>query len=109
MSDRLNRLRVRNADQKGGVGKTTVSLGMGEAYAEDPEVGREALSRFIDSLSYGDLKRIGKTKTDVQDRLARVAIGGRRVLVVDYDPLSHLSDQLGIPQSNPAGKALSPT
>ncbi|MFF4902889.1 ParA family protein [Streptomyces sp. NPDC001068] len=99
-------VRIINANQKGGVGKTTVSLGMAEAYAEDPDVGRDALTRFIDSLAYGDLKRIGKTKTDVQDRLDRVAIGGRRVLVVDYDPQSHLSDQLGIPQIEPGRESL---
>lgn len=45
-------------NQKGGVGKTAVSVGLGEAYAE----------------------------------------AGERVLIVDYDPQGHLSNQLGVPQ-----------
>ncbi|MEU5314384.1 ParA family protein [Streptomyces sp. NPDC021562] len=99
-------VRIVNANQKGGVGKTTVSLGMGEAYAEDPEAARTALTRFLDSLAYGDLKRIGKTKAGVQDLLDRSTLGGRRVLVVDYDPQSHLSDQLGIQQIEPGRDSL---
>jgi chromosome partitioning protein len=55
------------ANQKGGVGKTALTAGVGQAYAE--EVGAE---------------------TDA-------AVGGRRVLLVDFDPQGHLSNQLGIP------------
>ncbi|MGW2690178.1 ParA family protein [Streptomyces sp. NPDC001414] len=99
-------VRIVNANQKGGVGKTTVSLGMGEAYAEDSEAGRTELTRYVESLAYGDLKRIGKTKADTQDLLERATVGGRRVLVVDYDPQSHLSDQLGIPQIQPGRESL---
>ncbi|MEU2623029.1 hypothetical protein ABZ642_33785 [Streptomyces sp. NPDC007157] len=69
--------RIINARQKGGVGKTTVGFGMGEAYAEDPDAGRDALTRFIASFADGDLKRIGKTKADVEELL---------------DPQSHLSE-----------------
>ncbi|MGX1913624.1 ParA family protein [Streptomyces phaeochromogenes] len=99
-------VRIVDANQKGGVGKTTVSLGIGEAYAEDPEAGREALTRFIDSLSYNDLKRVGKTKANFQEQLAQLTVGGKRVLVVDYDPQSHLSDQLNIAQIPPGGESL---
>ncbi|MFJ3763033.1 ParA family protein [Streptomyces sp. NPDC090080] len=102
----IDPVRIVNANQKGGVGKTTVSLGMGEAYAEDPEAARAALTRHIDSLSYSDLKRIGKTKADVKALLQRATVGGRRVLVIDYDPQSHLSDQLGIPQIQPGRESL---
>lgn len=45
-------------NQKGGVGKTAISAGLGAAYAE----------------------------------------AGERVLIVDYDPQGHLSNQLGVPQ-----------
>ncbi|MFE1442938.1 ParA family protein [Streptomyces sp. NPDC058739] len=48
-------------NQKGGVGKTAVSAGMAEAYAE----------------------------------------AGLRVLIVDFDPQGHLSEQLGVPQIEP--------
>ncbi|MFJ3673727.1 ParA family protein [Streptomyces sp. NPDC090106] len=98
--------RIVVANQKGGVGKTSVSLGLGEAYAEDPEAGHQALSQFVESLAYSDLKRMGKSKTQLLDMLAELTVGGRRVLVVDYDPQSHLSDQLGIPQIRPGGESL---
>ncbi|MGW2708101.1 ParA family protein [Streptomyces sp. NPDC001356] len=48
-------------NQKGGVGKTAVSAGIAQAYAEE----------------------------------------GKRVLLVDYDPQGHLSEQLGVPQIEP--------
>ncbi|MFJ4473311.1 ParA family protein [Streptomyces sp. NPDC089424] len=48
-------------NQKGGVGKTAVSAGIGQAYAES----------------------------------------GKRVLIVDFDPQGHLSEQLGVPQIEP--------
>ncbi|MGW3361191.1 AAA family ATPase [Streptomyces bungoensis] len=48
-------------NQKGGVGKTAVSAGIAQAYAE----------------------------------------AGKRVLLVDYDPQGHLSEQLGVPQIEP--------
>ena len=48
-------------NQKGGVGKTAVSAGVAQAYAEE----------------------------------------GKRVLLVDYDPQGHLSEQLGVPQIEP--------
>ncbi|MEV7020248.1 ParA family protein [Streptomyces sp. NPDC093991] len=48
-------------NQKGGVGKTAVSAGIGQAYAE----------------------------------------AGKRVLIVDFDPQGHLSEQLDVPQIEP--------
>ncbi|MGW0143634.1 ParA family protein [Streptomyces calvus] len=48
-------------NQKGGVGKTAISAGIGEAYAEK----------------------------------------GKRVLIVDFDPQGHLSEQLAVPQIEP--------
>ncbi|MFJ2279180.1 ParA family protein [Streptomyces sp. NPDC087866] len=53
-------------NQKGGVGKTAVSAGIAQSYAED----------------------------------------GKRVLLVDYDPQGHLSDQLGIDQIPPGHDSL---
>lgn len=53
-------------NQKGGVGKTAVSAGIAQAYAE----------------------------------------AGKRVLLVDYDPQGHLSEQLGVPQIEPEHDSL---
>ncbi|MFF8840553.1 ParA family protein [Streptomyces sp. NPDC015130] len=53
-------------NQKGGVGKTAISAGLAQAYAEM----------------------------------------GKRVLLVDYDPQGHLSDQLGIAQTPPGHDSL---
>lgn len=53
-------------NQKGGVGKTAISAGMAQAYAEE----------------------------------------GKRVLLVDYDPQGHLSEQLGVPQIEPEHDSL---
>ncbi|WP_042370567.1 ParA family protein [Streptacidiphilus neutrinimicus] len=54
--------RLISGNQKGGVGKTAVAAGVGEAFAEAFE-----------------------------DR------AGKKVLLIDFDPQGHLSDQLGIP------------
>lgn len=53
-------------NQKGGVGKTAVSAGIAQAYAEE----------------------------------------GKRVLLVDYDPQGHLSEQLRVPQIEPGHDSL---
>jgi chromosome partitioning protein len=60
-------------NQKGGVGKTSTAAGLGQALAED------------------------RANAD------GAAVPGRRVLLIDYDPQGHLSDQLGVPQIE-AGK-----
>lgn len=58
--------RIISCNQKGGVGKTAVSAGIAQAYAED----------------------------------------GFRVLIVDYDPQGHLSDQLDVPEIDPGEDSL---
>ena len=55
-------------NQKGGVGKTSTAAGLAQALAED------------------------RTEDD------GVIVLGSRVLLIDYDPQGHLSDQLGVPQ-----------
>ena len=55
-------------NQKGGVGKTATSAGLAQALAED------------------------RTGDD------GAAVPGGRVLIIDYDPQGHLSDQLGVAQ-----------
>lgn len=98
--------RLVTANQKGGVGKTSVALGIAESEAEDPQESADCLRQYIESLSYNDLKRIGKSKAELLDQIADLALGGKRVLVVDYDPQSHLSDQLGISQIPPGHESL---
>ncbi|MGW2748452.1 ParA family protein [Streptomyces sp. NPDC001450] len=98
--------RIITVNQKGGVGKTAVSLGMAEAYAEDEEAGMAALRRHIESLTYNECKRIGRTKAELLSAIAACTLGGQRVLLVDYDPQGHLSDQLGILQIPPKHDSL---
>ncbi|WP_326615457.1 ParA family protein (plasmid) [Streptomyces scopuliridis] len=80
--------RVIVCNQKGGVGKTAVTAGTGEALAEDPDqlhpvrISKHfaaALTEEEDSpLDYEDLPGLGLN-----------------VLLVDFDPQSHLTKQLG--------------
>ncbi|GGO97983.1 ParA family protein [Wenjunlia tyrosinilytica] len=67
------------ANQKGGVGKTAVSAGLAQALAEGP---------------------VDASGTAVEHGPAL------RVLLVDFDPQGHLSDQLGVPQIAPDGESL---
>ncbi|MFG2359452.1 ParA family protein [Streptomyces sp. NPDC048521] len=88
--------RIISCNQKGGVGKTSVSLGISESFAEDQETGAAALRRYIETLAYNDLQRIGKTRTELLEQVSAACVGSQRVLVVDYDPQGHLTSQLGI-------------
>lgn len=69
-------------NQKGGVGKTSVSAGLAEALAEDPA----ALHVYrLTAVAPGAPKQ----------ELGEVAGPGLRVLLVDFDPQTHLTKQLG--------------
>ena len=73
--------RIIVCNQKGGVGKSAVSAGVGEAYAEE----------------------VDAEEVDAEEANAA---GGLRVLVVDYDPQGHLSDQLDVPEIDPGEDSL---
>jgi chromosome partitioning protein len=74
-------------NQKGGVGKTAATAGLGEALAEDPNILRPvqiAKQLAVASDSEGD-------PLDIENLPGL----GLRVLLVDFDPQCHLTTQLG--------------
>lgn len=70
-------------NQKGGVGKTTVTAGLGQACAEDPDQLYPV--------------RVAKQMTDTGTtaEIRELPGLGQRVLLVDFDPQGHLTKQLG--------------
>ncbi|MET9615683.1 ParA family protein [Kitasatospora indigofera] len=72
--------RIVVCNQKGGVGKTTVAAGLGQAIA------------------------LGLPATTGGSKLP--ALPGRRTLLVDYDPQGHLTSQLGVKQVPPGDESL---
>ncbi|MFF7415525.1 ParA family protein [Streptomyces lydicus] len=70
-------------NQKGGVGKTTITAGLGQAYAE----AANTLSPV----------RVARQMTDsgTEAEVESLPGYGLRVLLVDFDPQGHLTQQLG--------------
>lgn len=99
--DEVRRIVVCN--QKGGVGKTTISAGIGEAHAESEGIGAKCLRNFVQSLTETELERLNRTPEQLLSVIEGYTAGGERVLLLDYDPQHHLSNQLGVPHI-PAGK-----
>ncbi|MCX4784287.1 ParA family protein [Streptomyces sp. NBC_01264] len=89
--------RIVVCNQKGGVGKTTVAAGVAEAHAEEEGVGARCLQSFVETLSATELERMNLTREQLLSVIAESTAGGQRVLLVDFDPQLHLSNQLGIP------------
>lgn len=75
-------------NQKGGVGKTAVTAGLGEALAEDRDTLHpvQISKHFAARLAGGE---------DVSLEVEDLPGLGRRVLLVDFDPQRHLTKQLG--------------
>ena len=94
--------RIIVCNQKGGVGKTTLSAGIAEAHAETAGIGAKCLHQFVGSLTPTELERLNRTPEQLLATIADYTAGGQRVLLVDYDPQHHLSNQLGVPYI-PAG------
>ncbi|MFF1511846.1 ParA family protein [Streptomyces sp. NPDC058326] len=82
--------RIVVCNQKGGVGKTAITAGLGEALAEDPA----ALVPVRVSKHFAALL---EDEDSTNDPLALEDLPGlgQRVLLVDFDPQGHLTKQLG--------------
>ncbi|MFF8592468.1 ParA family protein [Streptomyces sp. NPDC015220] len=90
--------RIVVCNQKGGVGKTAIAAGVGEALAEDP--GSLYPVRIAKALSTAlrASDQTGGTGTGTEsDYLDVESLPGLglRVLLVDFDPQCHLTNQLG--------------
>ncbi|MCA1223967.1 ParA family protein [Streptomyces sp. 8L] len=91
--------RIVVCNQKGGVGKTSTTAGAGEAFAEDPDalhpvrMSRAHHLALLESLLHEDNaqadREAGAPETEDLPGL------GLRVLMVDFDPQCHLTQQLG--------------
>ncbi|GAA0616605.1 ParA family protein [Streptomyces crystallinus] len=84
--------RIVVCNQKGGVGKTAITAGTGEALAEDPTT----LMPVRVSKHFAALLDDGEGDSG-NDPLALEDLPGlgQRVLLVDFDPQGHLTKQLG--------------
>ncbi|KUN00278.1 phosphopantetheine--protein transferase [Streptomyces yokosukanensis] len=89
--------RVIVCNQKGGVGKTAITAGLGEALAEDPNRlhAVRVAKALAEALRASDIESgdvpVGDDPLDVEN-LPGI---GLRVLLVDFDPQCHLTNQLG--------------
>ncbi len=89
--------RIIVCNQKGGVGKTAITAGLGEALAEDSNILHPV--RVAKALTKA--LRASETQTDAVDPaedpldIENLPGPGLRVLLVDFDPQCHLTNQLG--------------
>ncbi|MGW2555050.1 ParA family protein [Streptomyces sp. NPDC001635] len=89
--------RIIVCNQKGGVGKTAITAGVGEALAEDPNILHsvrvaKALTKALrESETHADHVNPDDDPLDIENLPGL----GQRVLLVDFDPQCHLTNQLG--------------
>jgi chromosome partitioning protein len=89
--------RIIVCNQKGGVGKTAITAGLGEALAEDsnklyPVRVAKALTKALRSSE----TQADATEPDIDPLdIENLPGPGLRVLLVDFDPQCHLTNQLG--------------
>lgn len=89
--------RIVICNQKGGVGKTAITAGLGEALAESPDalhpvrVAKALAKALRDSETAADAAEPEDDPLGVENLPGL----GMRVLLVDFDPQCHLTNQLG--------------
>src|SRR5512147_2843478 len=88
--------RVVVCNQKGGVGKTAITAGLGEALAEDsnalhPVRVAKALTKALRASEAQDEAEHEDNSLEIEN----LPGPGQRVLLVDFDPQCHLTNQLG--------------
>ncbi|MFD8251293.1 ParA family protein [Streptomyces werraensis] len=90
--------RIIVCNQKGGVGKTAITAGLGEALAEDPNtlhpvrVAKALTKALRASESHNtDEATLADDPLDIEN----LPGPGMQVLLVDFDPQCHLTNQLG--------------
>ncbi|MEU3201885.1 ParA family protein [Streptomyces sp. NPDC006996] len=91
--------RIVVCNQKGGVGKTAITAGLGEALAEDPNVlhSVQIAKALAKALRDSDTQTGEQSGAQSGDPLEVEDLPGLglRVLLVDFDPQCHLTNQLG--------------
>ncbi len=89
--------RIIVCNQKGGVGKTAITAGLGEALAEDPNalhpvrVAKALTKAFRESETHTGEVASSDELLDIEN----LPGPGLQVLLVDFDPQCHLTNQLG--------------
>ncbi|MBE4741596.1 MULTISPECIES: ParA family protein [Streptomyces] len=88
--------RIIVCNQKGGVGKTAITAGLGEALAEDPNnlYAVRVAKALAKALRASDVHS-GDAPTNNPLDIENLPGLGLRVLLVDFDPQCHLTNQLG--------------
>jgi chromosome partitioning protein len=88
--------RIIVCNQKGGVGKTAITAGLGEALAEDPNAlhSVQIAKALAKALRASDTESDQTQSSDPLD-IENLPGLGLRVLLVDFDPQCHLTNQLG--------------
>jgi chromosome partitioning protein len=90
--------RIVVCNQKGGVGKTAITAGLGEALAETPNTLHpvRVAKALTKALRASDIQaELADNQTDDALDIENLPGPGLRVLLVDFDPQCHLTNQLG--------------